>query len=48
MIASKTPRTLLDKIWEQHIVAQEPGAPAVLYIDLHLVHGGDFPQAFAG
>ena len=48
MTASRTPRTLLDKIWEQHIVAQEPGAPAVLYIDLHLVHEVTSPQAFSG
>jgi 3-isopropylmalate/(R)-2-methylmalate dehydratase large subunit len=42
------PRTLFDKIWDAHVVAQEPGAPAVLYIDLHLVHEVTSPQAFAG
>jgi 3-isopropylmalate/(R)-2-methylmalate dehydratase large subunit len=43
-----TPKTLLDKIWDQHVVVQEPGAPAVLYIDLHLVHEVTSPQAFSG
>jgi 3-isopropylmalate/(R)-2-methylmalate dehydratase large subunit len=42
------PRTLYDKIWDTHVVAQEPGRPAVLYIDLHLVHEVTSPQAFAG
>ena len=41
-------KTLFDKIWESHVVAQEPGAPAVLYVDLHLVHEVTSPQAFAG
>jgi 3-isopropylmalate/(R)-2-methylmalate dehydratase large subunit len=43
-----TPRTLVDKIWNRHLVAQEPGCPAVLYVDLHLVHEVTSPQAFAG
>lgn len=42
------PKTLFDKIWTQHVVAQEADAPAVLYIDLHLVHEVTSPQAFAG
>ena len=42
------PRTIIDKIWDNHIVAQEPGSPAVLYIDLHLVHEVTSPQAFQG
>jgi 3-isopropylmalate/(R)-2-methylmalate dehydratase large subunit len=42
------PRTLLDKIWQNHIVAAEPGCPSVLYIDLHLVHEVTSPQAFDG
>ena len=29
------PKTLFQKIWDSHVVAEEPGAPAVLYIDLH-------------
>jgi len=39
-------KTLFDKIWDAHLVAQEPGAPAILYIDLHLVHEVTSPQAF--
>ncbi|HQR29231.1 MAG TPA: 3-isopropylmalate dehydratase large subunit [Anaeromyxobacteraceae bacterium] len=42
------PRTLLQKIWESHVVAQEEGAPAVLYVDRHLVHEVTSPQAFTG
>ncbi len=39
-------RTLLDKIWDQHVVTQEADSPAVLYVDLHLVHEVTSPQAF--
>jgi 3-isopropylmalate/(R)-2-methylmalate dehydratase large subunit len=40
-------RTLLDKIWDQHLVVPETAAtPAVLYIDLHLIHEVTSPQAF--
>ncbi len=42
------PRTLLQKIRDSHVVAQEEGAPAVLYIDRHLVHEVTSPQAFTG
>jgi 3-isopropylmalate/(R)-2-methylmalate dehydratase large subunit len=42
------PKTIIDKIWDNHIVHEEPGAPAVLYIDLHLVHEVTSPQAFDG
>jgi 3-isopropylmalate/(R)-2-methylmalate dehydratase large subunit len=42
------PRTLLNKVWDDHIVIQESGSPAVLYIDLHLVHEVTSPQAFQG
>ncbi len=42
------PQTLFHKIWNSHVVAQQPGSPAVLYIDLHLVHEVTSPQAFAG
>ncbi len=42
------PRTIIEKIWDNHVVAQQPGAPALLYIDLHLVHEVTSPQAFAG
>jgi 3-isopropylmalate/(R)-2-methylmalate dehydratase large subunit len=42
------PKTLFEKIWERHVVAEEPDCPAVLYIDLHLVHEVTSPQAFQG
>jgi len=41
-------RTLYEKIWEAHLVAEEPGQPALIYIDRHLVHEGTSPQAFSG
>lgn len=41
-------QTLFDKIWQRHVVAEEPDAPTVLYIDLHLVHEVTSPQAFSG
>jgi 3-isopropylmalate/(R)-2-methylmalate dehydratase large subunit len=41
-------RTLFDKIWDAHVVAEDDGCPAVLYVDLHLVHEVTSPQAFAG
>jgi 3-isopropylmalate/(R)-2-methylmalate dehydratase large subunit len=40
------PRTLFQKIWDAHVVAQEPGSPAVLYIDRQLIHEVTSPQAF--
>ena len=43
-----TPRTLYDKVWADHIVVNEtPETPAVLYIDLHLIHEVTTPQAFS-
>ena len=42
------PQTLFEKIWNSHIVTQEPDSPAILYIDLHLVHEVTSPQAFTG
>jgi 3-isopropylmalate/(R)-2-methylmalate dehydratase large subunit len=42
------PQTLFEKIWDKHIVAQEPDSPLILYIDLHLVHEVTSPQAFNG
>src|SRR5262245_64926399 len=42
------PRTIVDKIWADHVVAQDPGAPAVLAVDLHLIHEVTSPQAFTG
>lgn len=41
------PQTIIDKIWNNHVVAQEPESPALLYIDLHLVHEVTSPQAFS-
>ena len=40
------PRTIIEKIWDSHVVHEQAGAPAVLYIDLHLVHEVTSPQAF--
>jgi 3-isopropylmalate/(R)-2-methylmalate dehydratase large subunit len=42
------PRTIVDKIWNDHVVSQDEGAPAVLAVDLHLVHEVTSPQAFSG
>ncbi len=42
------PRTLIEKVWDQHVVAEQPGAPSLLYVDLHLVHEVTSPQAFDG
>jgi len=44
----KSPKTLFDKIWESHVVLQETDSPAILFIDLHLVHEVTSPQAFNG
>jgi len=41
-------KTLFEKIWNSHVVDQEPDKPALLYIDLHLVHEVTSPQAFEG
>jgi len=41
-------KTLYDKIWDAHIVIEEAGKPALIYIDLHLVHEVTSPQAFEG
>jgi 3-isopropylmalate/(R)-2-methylmalate dehydratase large subunit len=42
------PKTLFRKIWDSHVVHEEPGKPAILYIDCHLVHEVTSPQAFEG
>jgi 3-isopropylmalate/(R)-2-methylmalate dehydratase large subunit len=42
------PRTLFDRIWEAHVVREEPGEPALLYVDLHLIHEVTSAQAFEG
>jgi 3-isopropylmalate/(R)-2-methylmalate dehydratase large subunit len=41
-------RTLFDKVWDAHLVHQDDGGPALLYVDLHLVHEVTSPQAFEG
>jgi 3-isopropylmalate/(R)-2-methylmalate dehydratase large subunit len=41
-------RTIIDKVWDSHVVSQEPGCPAILYVDLHLIHEVTSPQAFTG
>ncbi len=45
---SNTPKTLFEKVWEQHIVAEPAGEPTLIYIDLHLIHEVTSPQAFEG
>jgi 3-isopropylmalate/(R)-2-methylmalate dehydratase large subunit len=44
----QTPKNIIEKIWEQHVVHREEGKPDLLYIDLHLVHEVTSPQAFEG
>jgi 3-isopropylmalate/(R)-2-methylmalate dehydratase large subunit len=44
----RAPRTLFDKIWDEHVVCVPSGQPPLLYIDLHLVHEVTSPQAFDG
>ncbi len=39
-------RTMFEKIWESHIVVEPEGQPALIYVDLHLVHEVTSPQAF--
>ncbi|MBV8342477.1 MAG: 3-isopropylmalate dehydratase large subunit [Gammaproteobacteria bacterium] len=44
---TRAPQTLFDKVWQRHeVVAESAATPAVLYIDLHLVHEVTSPQAF--
>ena len=45
---SSQPKTLFQKVWEQHIVAEPEGEPTLLYIDLQLLHEVTSPQAFEG
>jgi 3-isopropylmalate/(R)-2-methylmalate dehydratase large subunit len=42
------PRTIIEKLWDSHVVAERPGVPTLIYIDLHLVHEVTSPQAFSG
>ena len=43
-----TAKTLYEKIWDNHVVYEQPGKPSLLYIDRHLIHEGTSPQAFSG
>jgi 3-isopropylmalate/(R)-2-methylmalate dehydratase large subunit len=45
---SATPKTLAEKVWDEHVVRSSTGEPDLLYIDLHLVHEVTSPQAFEG
>src|SRR5437868_767731 len=40
--------TLFDKLWSDHVVCEPPGEPALLFVDLHLIHEVTSPQAFDG
>ncbi len=40
--------SLLDKVWEAHVVDRAPGEPDLLYVDRHLIHEVTTPQAFEG
>src|SRR2546421_4229527 len=42
------PKTMFEKIWNAHVVEEEAGKPAILYIDLHLIHEVTSAQAFDG
>jgi 3-isopropylmalate/(R)-2-methylmalate dehydratase large subunit len=39
---------MFEKIWDAHVVHQEPGQPSIIYVDLHLIHEVTTPQAFEG
>jgi 3-isopropylmalate/(R)-2-methylmalate dehydratase large subunit len=41
-------KTLFERIWERHLVAEPEGEPALLFVDLHLIHEVTSPQAFDG
>jgi 3-isopropylmalate/(R)-2-methylmalate dehydratase large subunit len=46
--STKQPRTLFEKVWDAHVVkAETPDTPAILYVDLHLMHEVTSPQAFS-
>src|SRR3954454_15729379 len=42
------PRTIIEKLWDDRVVSERPGAPSLIYIDLHLVHEVTSTQAFSG
>ena len=43
-----TPKTLYDKIWNDHLVSENEDGTSIIYIDRHLVHEVTSPQAFEG
>ncbi len=45
---SAPPRTMVDKVWDRHVVRSAPDEPDLLFIDMHLVHEVTSPQAFDG
>jgi len=47
-VSANEPRTLFEKVWQQHLVVEPANEPSILYIDLHLVHEVTSPQAFDG
>ena len=48
MTSALTPRTMFQKIWDEHVAHEEEGQQSILYIDLQLVHEVTSPQAFEG
>jgi 3-isopropylmalate/(R)-2-methylmalate dehydratase large subunit len=48
MIVNFMAKNIFEKIWSSHVVVQNPDSPAILYIDLHLIHEVTSPQAFTG
>ncbi|RZU49824.1 3-isopropylmalate/(R)-2-methylmalate dehydratase large subunit [Krasilnikovia cinnamomea] len=48
MVGVTQPRTLAEKVWDDHVVRAAEGEPDLLYIDLHLLHEVTSPQAFDG
>src|ERR1700757_1339846 len=47
-VAMAAPRTLFDKIWENHVIDRQDDGTCLIYIDLHLIHEVTTPQAFEG
>ncbi|AZQ63700.1 3-isopropylmalate dehydratase large subunit [Flammeovirga pectinis] len=47
-MSNNKPRTLFDKVWDNHVVQRKEGFPDVLYIDTHFIHEVTSPQAFNG
>ena len=45
---STEPKTLFEKVWDQHVVVAPEGEPVLIYIDLQLLHEVTSPQAFEG